>query len=185
MIEIWKPIPAVENYEVSSLGRVRSISRIFIDARGRTFTQKGKIRSVSPSKKGYLRYNTKHGVQYVHQNVCAAFHGVRPVGFHACHNDGNKLNNVADNLRWASPKDNALDTIKHGTKVNPQGEDHGRSKLNNKQVGEIILLLKSGLSGRKIAEKYSVSPATICTINTGKHWKIVSQSNQRQLGKVI
>lgn len=46
--------------------------------------------------------------------VCETFHGPRPPGQQAAHNNGDKLDNRAANLRWATPSGNALDKARHG-----------------------------------------------------------------------
>jgi hypothetical protein len=52
----------------------------------------------------------------VNRLVALAFHGLPPNPTdHACHNDGNKLNNSADNIRWDTPSGNAADKLIHGT----------------------------------------------------------------------
>ena len=50
-------------------------------------------------------------------------------------------------------------------------EDHSQAKLTLKQVEEIRTLLKdTNMFYQDIADKYQVSRATICNINTGHHW---------------
>lgn len=63
----------------------------------------------------------------VHRLVCAAFHGKPAAGLDACHNDGDRLNNRADNLRWGSRSENNLDAVAHGTNRNAAKThcDHG------------------------------------------------------------
>jgi transposase-like protein len=62
---------------------------------------------------------------YVHHLVLAALLRPRPAGYQAAHGDGNKLNNTAANLRWATPKENNADKLRHGTALlgtkNPMG----------------------------------------------------------------
>lgn len=52
-----------------------------------------------------------------------------------------------------------------------KGEAHSQAKLTQKEVDEIIKLLKySQLSFREIGEKFHITNSSICMINTGKTW---------------
>lgn len=48
--EIWKEIPSFENYEVSNLGRVKSLSRLVIRKNGRYYYTKDRILKQAKSK---------------------------------------------------------------------------------------------------------------------------------------
>lgn len=50
----------------------------------------------------------------VHHLVLEAFVGPRPEGMQGCHNNGDSKDNCAANLRWDTPKANAMDTLLHG-----------------------------------------------------------------------
>lgn len=52
---------------------------------------------------------------YAHDLVCTAFHGPRPEGKEVAHEDGDPLNNRADNLSWKTHAENQLDIRRHGT----------------------------------------------------------------------
>lgn len=113
-MEIWRKIPGWENYEASSLGRIRSIDRK--DTIGRRV--RGKVRALTPNEKGYLQVQvSKDGKKFsrkVHALVCAAFHGARPDGdIVTRHLDGNQLNNVPTNLAWGTRSENNYDRYAH------------------------------------------------------------------------
>lgn len=117
MEEEWKPIPGYEGYEVSNHGRVRSLDRTVQLKDGRTRRQKG--RALKPWViQGYLYVSLYKGRKVkkkrIHRLVLEAFVGPCPEGMECLHGDGNPANNRLDNLRWASPSDNNLDTVKHG-----------------------------------------------------------------------
>jgi hypothetical protein len=65
----------------------------------------------------------RHGRSYsVASLVLEAFVGPRPYGMLSLHFDDNPKNNSAKNLRWGSPRDNALDhqrnkKLRHQVKV--------------------------------------------------------------------
>lgn len=114
--EIWLPIAGWDGlYEVSDLGRIRSLRRL--DSVGRTVA--GRIMRPSKHKKGYRfvclgRDATKTYLR-VHRVVLTAFVGACPEGMEGCHNDGNLANNRLANLRWDTPSSNTKDKVTHGT----------------------------------------------------------------------
>lgn len=116
MTEEWRAIPGYEGiYEVSDLGRVRSLDRQ--STAGRSL--RGRIRAAAKDKGGYLRVPLHHGraVRYTgaHRLVLEAFVGPCPPGMEACHNDGDPSNNALSNLRWDTKSANMLDKLLHGT----------------------------------------------------------------------
>lgn len=113
--ERWLPAVAWEGlYEVSDLGRVRSLTRWTPAG-----TRKGRLLKTNISPSGYpqlgFRRDGKSRTQAVHRLVAAAFLGPRPEGQEVRHLDGNKINNRLDNLAYGTPSENSLDSIRHGT----------------------------------------------------------------------
>lgn len=54
------------------------------------------------------------GAISVHRLVAYAFHGAPPEGKpYACHKDGDRRNNAAENLYWGDADDNAQDAQRH------------------------------------------------------------------------
>jgi hypothetical protein len=102
--EIWRQVRGWLGYKVSNLGRVMTV-------------ETGYIRLGSINSEGYrtvaLSDNGKQWATRVHRLVAAAF--PQGEGPQVRHLDGNRLNNVATNLRWGTAKENAADTRKHGT----------------------------------------------------------------------
>jgi hypothetical protein len=115
-LEHWLAVPGWEGlYEVSDLGRVRSLTR-----RTPAGTRKGRLMKTNVDPAGYWQLGFRRGdgksrTQKVHQLVAAAFLGPRPEGLEVRHLDGNKLNNRLDNLAYGTPSENSLDSIRHGT----------------------------------------------------------------------
>lgn len=119
MTEIWKPVESHGGrYEVSDLGRVRSLAQMTSDGR----RLKTKLMSARPQKSGHLSVSlTTDGAcrnALVHRLVLIAFVGPPPPGTHGLHRDGNPANNRLTNLRWGTPSENSLDAVRHG--VHPQ-----------------------------------------------------------------
>ncbi len=115
-MEIWKTIKGYEDcYEVSTLGRVRSLDRI--DGQGRNW--KGKILKPKGrvSRKGYRNVSLcNNGLisREIHRLVLETFVSPCPRGMEACHGDGNSWNNRLSNLRWDTSSNNSFDTLRHG-----------------------------------------------------------------------
>ena len=121
--EIWKPIKGYEGYyEVSNMGRVRSVERKVYISGG---TAAGKYRTV-PSiirkpniMKGYyciaLIIDNHCKVFRIHRLVAEAFISEQPTPEHQInHKDGNKANNCVDNLEWVTPAQNTHHAYEHG-----------------------------------------------------------------------
>lgn len=101
-VEVWKTIDGYEDYQVSNLGRVKSL-----------LFNKERILKYFNDGKGYLQVkihtNKKCKTFRVHKLVAMCFHGHNPDGTHKVvvdHIDNNKLNNRADNLRLTTSRDN-------------------------------------------------------------------------------
>ena len=112
MTEVWKPIPGYKGYEVSNLGRVRSLDRYLPDGRRR----KGTVLRASIDTGGYPTVTLGHRGQHrVHRIVMLAFCGPVPEGKEVCHLDGNRQNNAIPNLRYDTRLNNIKDAVRHGT----------------------------------------------------------------------
>lgn len=114
--EKWLPIPGYEGiYEVSDLGRVRSLDRI----NAKNAFQKGKPKKPTVGSHGYLLvYLYKFGkgtTRSVHSLVLETFKGPAPKGYQGCHWNGDRADARLENLRWATPSENEYDKQRHGT----------------------------------------------------------------------
>ena len=121
--EVWLPVRGRDGeYEVSNLGRVRSLARVVPrrDRYGNAGTLTVRERVLRPSTAGrYLHVQLgANNSAKVHTLVLEAFVGPRPDGLVACHNNGNSKDNRAENLRWDTLSANQLDSVRHGTKRN-------------------------------------------------------------------
>ena len=126
--EIWKDIPNYEGYQVSNLGRVKSLERI--DALGRRV--KEKILKPLITRNGYyligLYKNSIQKFYYVHRFVWEAFNGQIPAGLQVNHINEVKTDNRLENLNLMTPKENmnygsrnerAGKVLKNGKKSKP------------------------------------------------------------------
>lgn len=180
--EEWRAVVGWEGlYEVSFLGRVRSLDRVVsVSASGAIRSAKkpycrskrGTVLSQSTDTRGYrmvgLHLDGVHLVVRVHRIVCEAFHGSPPPAADAAHNDGNRTNNAASNLRWDSRSGNLADRDRHGTIQ--RGESGTTAKLKLEQVLAIREAVTRGVTQVSLAREYDVSAATICLIVSRKNW---------------
>lgn len=119
--ETWLPIKGYEGlYEVSNLGRVRSLTHISSRTDGRhVSTWRGRVLKLNPDSTGYLAVALcKQGTPRkfrVHRLVAEAFIAGMGPGKEVCHGNGIKTDNRAVNLRWDTSLANYLDQVKHGT----------------------------------------------------------------------
>lgn len=178
-MEIWKPIPSYEGkYEVSNLGRVKSLARhrTICNRWGETrnYLYPEKMLRQADRGNGYLFVGlcSNSNVKYfsIHRLVLIAFQGEKK-GMFACHNNGKKHDNCLENLRWDTPQNNTLDMHKHGTMIS--GEKHCRSnaKLNEADVLEI---LKDKRSSCQLSKLYGVCDQTILNVRNRKTWRHVN-----------
>ena len=151
-MEIWKPISGYEGfYEVSNLGRIRSLERIAECSDGRKRKLKTRILRQSCAPSGYytvtLHKNGKQKSGLVHRLVCEAFIP-NPLGKDEVnHKDENSKNNNATNLEWITRKEN----INYGTRTERARE--ATTKLQGKAVQQF------SKDGKLVAEYESLSIA--------------------------
>lgn len=177
MNEVWKSLKGVvENgdfYEVSNYGNVRSIDRMVTNARG-TYLQSSVVLKQT-KRRGYLEVglnkNATGKIYGVHRLVALAFIPNPNNKPQVNHIDGNKINNHADNLEWATRSENVQHAYDNGLASGPKGEKNGSAKLTERQVKIIKQLLRGNkLTHGEIGELVGVKHNRISAINRGESW---------------
>lgn len=161
--EVWKVITDFPDYSVSNLGRVK---RVVPDK----WNHKCRILKQWNRKKGYLAVELNGETQSVHRLVLMVFKPVINMNELQCnHIDGNKKNNYYENLEWLTDSENKKHAYKIGLK-SEKGEKNNSTKLDNKKVIQIKMLIKLKFKLKYISEIYNVTISTISYIKIGKTW---------------
>lgn len=121
MMENWADIIGMEGkFQVSDLGRVRSLSYPVIDYRGYTLRiNKGRIHTPRKHTGGYLRVQLHRKDYYIHRLVATHFKIRREDQTYVNHLDGDKTNNKATNLEWCTQSENLKHSYKFLNRINP------------------------------------------------------------------
>jgi hypothetical protein len=173
IVEEWRDIPNHFGCQVSSFGNVRSFwHRIGVlgGGKNRWVIDKSKPpRVLRPDihKGGYpwCSIRASRGScsrRSIHSLVLEVFTGPRPVGFQACHIDGDSGNSSLCNLKWDTASANAQERSVHGTQA--------KQRLTVNDVIEIKRLKAIGLSHNQVAIRYGLRKSYVALIHTGRKW---------------
>lgn len=117
MQEIWKDIRGYEGkYQVSNLGRVKSLPRTFIRKDNRRYVVKECILSNGLASAGYYTVNLESKTHTVHRLVAETFIDNNLNKKCVNHIDGDKKNNNIKNLEWVSYSENNKHAYDSGLK---------------------------------------------------------------------
>ena len=148
--EQWCLVLGFPEYEVSSLGRVRS-------ARNGTGTIKGWVQKPRPDSGGYLSVALSRDDKVtrvrVHRLVYEAFIGPIPSGMGINHINSNKRDNRLENLEVLSPQDNSIHASRGGRM--PSGPRHHLLSLED--VRSIRDMRAEGRTNEEIANLFGMS----------------------------
>lgn len=171
--EMWRPCPGYEtSYEVSSLGSVRSIDRIAGKRRG---VVKSKILKPYINRRGYLEVRlfaqSSSLPRVVHRLVAKAFIDNPNSLPQVNHIDGNKFNNVSDNLEWMNNSENQKHAYKLGLQPSRAGEKNSKAKITDKDVTLLKQLYNSGKNIVEVSKTMNISLDSTRQIIYGRTWK--------------
>lgn len=181
-MEIWKDIEEFKGYyQVSNLGRIRSLDRCIKYSDGTVREYKGKIINSHKNKNGYvatgLKKDGKVFTRYNHRLVATAF--IKNEYNYPCinHKDEIRSNNVVENLEWCTYKyNNNYGSCKEKRKINT---DYKNRKLGNRNIKSIYQydiegnLIKKYESAKEIFDTlgYSKDGIRKCCNNDIKTYK--------------
>lgn len=176
--EIWKDVAGYEgSYEVSSLGRVRSLKRVVALGNGLNRRIRSRILKLNKGGSGYYTVSLRDGSQRtvnVHQIVAVAFLGERKDGLDINHINGIKTDNRVKNLEYISRTKN----IHHALKVGLM-----RVKLTPEDVRNIRERVQAG-SRKALAKEFGVTRQTIGHIVRGKTWTCIEAKGRRRIDRL-
>lgn len=183
MIETYKKIKDFNGYEVSNLGNIKRVEETRYKSSHNQWksyncvlTIKEKQLKLSNNGRGYLQiYLRKDGKKYalyIHRLVAQAFIPNPKNKEQVNHKDGNKQNNIVDNLEWVTN----LENQQHARKlklINQDGENSWNSKMFNKDVLNIRKQKENGSSPKDIYKNYAntISYGQFMNIWNNREWK--------------
>lgn len=172
------PVSGFEGfYEVSSDGRVFSISRTLIGPNGVKRFWLGREMKPKLEKNGYLRVQlSKFGKKKyisVHRIVCESFHGKSNVGMQVNHKNCVKRDNRSCNLEWVTSSQNQLHSYAVLNRLNPRNMLGKFGAKHNRSISIEAFELKNGIvvatfGSMHEAGRCGYSPTRICACTKGK-----------------
>jgi hypothetical protein len=180
--EVWKAVVGYEGiYEVSSLGRVKSLARVMTRKDLRTTHLPERVMKPAKNAHGYfnvgLVINGKKTFVMVHRLVAFAFLPPSELP-HINHIDFNRGNNIPSNLQWVTPKQNTAHSIAAGRWKNLHSSERilatknprRATKLSAADVAEIRAMCTRGVQQHVIAKQFDVLQGTISKIKRNAIW---------------
>jgi len=183
--EEWRDIAGYEGrYQVSNMGRVKSLERTVVGKNGSQRTIRERILKPDTTHDDYLQVKLYKGcgkkkIFKVHRLVCEAFHENPENKPCVNHIDENKANNAVSNLEWCTVKENN----NHGTRNTRAGK--AIAKALNKQVGQYTRdgkLIKVWQSTMEVERQLGFANGAISAVARGERktaygyvWKYIDE----------
>lgn len=166
-MECWKPIEGFVGYQVSDMGRIRSIERTITRRDGGTISYPSRVLEGRPDRGGYWGLSVgglinQHPIK-IHRLVAEAFVPNPQALEQVNHIDADKTNNRASNLEWVSRLDNVAHAKRlglFGKKMTP--EKARQAFLDYHQDGELMITL---------CERYDINIKTLSNLVNRRTWQ--------------
>jgi len=152
--EVWLPIKGFEGkLEISNMGRIRSVERmVAFGSQKRKVYQT--IYKLKDDKDGYKMVSTSVKNIKVHRAVAEAFIPNPENKPQVNHIDGNKANNMVDNLEWATQEENMCHAsrnrlTKHVSVIRDDGEEYHTVTEAAKANGVSVACISEVINGHQ------------------------------------
>lgn len=176
--EKWLPVVGYEDlYEVSSLGRVKSLDRVVEHSSKGKQLVRGRVMRITTTSKYPRVMLSKNGItkqHSVHRLVAEAYLSNPNNKPAVNHKDGNKNNNVVSNLEWSTYSENIRHSFANGLSKVASGEKSHAAKLSLSDVFDIRCRAAKGEMKKNLAYEFGVSKGNITAIVQGKSWREVA-----------
>ena len=169
-IEIWKDIPEFEGYQISNLGRVKSLSRFKKGKNGSLVPVKERILKPRINQYGYYQvalFKNSIGKWYqMHRLVWEAFNGKIPEGLQVNHINEIKSDNRLSNLNLMTPKENC--------NWGSRNERRAKKQINGKKSKPVLQFdlndnfIKEYPSTKQVERELGFDCGHICDCCNGK-----------------
>lgn len=161
-----------------------------IEKDGRVYSHTAKkYMKTSFDKDGYITVNLRNnqnGYSHfaIHRLLMIAYKPILNMeNMTVDHIDGNKYNNILENLQWVTASENTH--LAHITGLNKShGESHGRAKITEQEARKIIELLELGYSYDEILKEIpnnNLTKKIISKIKYNETWKFLPRHNVQRL----
>lgn len=178
--EVWRAVNGYEGYyEVSDLGRVRSVPRVITNSLGRECALPGRVLAPNMAS-NYpsvdLKRDGRGTTRQIHSLVAEAFlpSPPGPIGrqkgcYQVNHIDGVKTNNTASNLEYITLGENHRHAARTGLKA--RGARIHQAKLTADKVRTIRQRYAAGgVSQAALADEYGVAEESIYRVVNRHTW---------------
>lgn len=180
-MEVWSKIKDYEGiYEISTFGRIKSLSRLKKGVENTSYLTKEKILKNVFDKDGYclinLYKNNKSKTFKIHRLVALHFIENTLNKEQVNHINGIKTDNRIENLEWCTHSENMKHALINKLKIPLKGENCKVSKLTDKIVIEILTKKKESNGKRnwgakEICLKYNIKSTCISEVVSRRNWK--------------
>ncbi len=170
--EEWRPAVGFEGYyDVSNLGRVRTVERVVSNATG-TRVVKSRIRACTDVRRGYkgvlLSKENKLTCARVHRLVARAFIP-NPKNLETVdHINSDVTDNRAVNLRWASIQDNLRYMVEKGSSAIQRPR-----RAKRLTIEMVNLIRSSNLNTVELGRVLGINNTSVGRVRNNKTWREV------------